>query len=86
MVSLVGCMRDFNSRTHVECDCSNVTVPLSLKISTHALTWSATEHGVLCWAWLEISTHALTWSATDVLIELQAILGISTHALTWSAT
>ena len=56
------------------------------RISTHALTWSATatdtvienEHG--------ISTHALTWSATPKWFTAVRFVPISTHALTWSAT
>ena len=58
------------------------------KISTHALTWSATlrENRSLC-AELDISTHALTWSATFIPNAGHVFLvGISTHALTWSAT
>ena len=58
------------------------------KISTHALTWSATlrEYRSLC-AELDISTHALTWSATFIPNAGHVFLvGISTHALTWSAT
>ena len=35
--------RHFNSRTHVECDCPKVKCPSSGLISTHALTWSATQ-------------------------------------------
>ena len=34
--------RDFNSRTHVECDMFNLECQPHGKISTHALTWSAT--------------------------------------------
>ena len=33
-------------------------------ISTHALTWSATDGGGALARGLRISTHALTWSAT----------------------
>ena len=36
-----------------------------MKISTHALTWSATELVKLLGSITEISTHALTWSATN---------------------
>ena len=36
---------NFNSRTHVECDCHNANKFFDLigHISTHALTWSATD-------------------------------------------
>ena len=34
--------KDFNSRAHVERDLRSRSTPLSLAISTHALTWSAT--------------------------------------------
>ena len=55
---------DFNSRTHVECDCTGIVRLRQHKISTHALTWSATfvyeKNGIV----FAISTHALTWSAT----------------------
>ena len=57
------------------------------QISTHALTWSATD-GVIDETRIDgISTHALTWSAT-VQHASPIIIGniISTHALTWSAT
>ena len=43
---LNGCenIEDFNSRTHVECDdASNCTNYRNYRISTHALTWSATN-------------------------------------------
>ena len=34
------------------------------RISTHALTWSATQSADRLSGWRKISTHALTWSAT----------------------
>ena len=37
----------FNSRTHVECDKCYEQACTDLKISTHALTWSATLNIVL---------------------------------------
>ena len=55
-------------------------------ISTHALTWSATEFKTKNPQILKISTHALTWSATDGVVECDDYVKISTHALTWSAT
>ena len=56
---------NFNSRTHVECDFQGDT-PTSTEhvISTHALTWSATEKTIWIRFIFQISTHALTWSAT----------------------
>ena len=56
---------DFNSRAHVERD-STKTMPngRKSKISTHALTWSATKRFKNMKLTIEISTHALTWSAT----------------------
>ena len=35
------------------------------RISTHALTWSATNKNYGEFIILKISTHALTWSATS---------------------
>ena len=55
---------DFNSRTHVECD-NRCRLSRQRKIiSTHALTWSATQLYYWHLADQIISTHALTWSAT----------------------
>ena len=76
----------FNSRTHVECDPFPIRRSLSLRISTHALTWSATFRIQFQMFSDWISTHALTWSATLPFASFCAIMGISTHALTWSAT
>ena len=39
--------------------------PHTAKISTHALTWSATRQKLLLSLDWYISTHALTWSATQ---------------------
>ena len=55
-------------------------------ISTHALTWSATNLYERLIKTTKISTHALTWSATGVIIFNVKAISISTHALTWSAT
>ncbi len=38
-----------------------------MEISTHALTWSATNDAPLKSKFLVISTHALTWSATRTI-------------------
>ncbi len=56
---------DFNSRAHVERD-PPVTARQKCpsKISTHALTWSATDFAAKGALFGKISTHALTWSAT----------------------
>ena len=39
----IGCVGNFNSRTHVECDRPQMQQLLQDVISTHALTWSATD-------------------------------------------
>ena len=58
-----------------------------VKISTHALTWSATNEQPAADVQEVISTHALTWSATlKELRQKRKLNMISTHALTWSAT
>ena len=54
----------FNSRTHVECDTIWQNLQPIWKISTHALTWSATAAPQPKMVVPGISTHALTWSAT----------------------
>ena len=64
-------LRNFNSRTHVECDLPRWLGCCNRRISTHALTWSATpdtSEWSLPW---QISTHALTWSATQTGRSLQ---------------
>ena len=77
----------FNSRTHVECDVHRIHFfPPIVRISTHALTWSATVCAKSKDLPRIISTHALTWSATELLSHTYHIQHISTHALTWSAT
>ena len=58
-----GC-KNFNSRTHVECDEICLANRARKAISTHALTWSATSINHLLPRPKRISTHALTWSAT----------------------
>ena len=56
---------NFNSRAHVERDeVAGMAEPVSVEISTHALTWSATPFTLRALKDMEISTHALTWSAT----------------------
>ena len=65
----------FNSRTHVECDRYASWVQNVVRISTHALTWSATLYHILFEQGSAISTHALTWSATadEYLIDLNRV-------------
>ena len=64
---------DFNSRAHVERDAVKVVLNFPIEISTHALTWSATDIWcVMCYN-IIISTHALTWSATQQDFQLVAI-------------
>ena len=78
---------NFNSRAHVERDLD--VFPKSQqtdRISTHALTWSATRKALWIVKRIQISTHALTWSATFAQRPAPLALPISTHALTWSAT
>ena len=78
--------KNFNSRTHVECD--NIRFPKGIKfdISTHALTWSATS------SFYNFSFRSKNFnSRTHVECDLQFFRQtfqqvISTHALTWSAT
>ena len=56
---------NFNSRAHVERDAIPYEVQENKsKISTHALTWSATVFNCEALSHFLISTHALTWSAT----------------------
>ncbi len=63
---------DFNPRTHMECDSKLRYFRHLVKISIHALTWSATYSGSMSAVWEVISIHALTWSATAKgLTELQ---------------
>ena len=61
-------------------------VKATAEISTHALTWSATQWARVDNGEREISTHALTWSATGACRYEPRKIMISTHALTWSAT
>ena len=51
--------KNFNSRTHVECDRLRPIRCTARKISTHALTWSATPG---CWICLFVSKFQLTHS------------------------
>ena len=77
---------DFNSRTHVECDRLPFYYILGVKISTHALTWSAT---LSCYALTCSSAFQLTHSRgvrQNTAITSRLTVSISTHALTWSAT
>ena len=39
-------------------------IRFNVRISTHALTWSATFRCLISFSVFDISTHALTWSAT----------------------
>ncbi len=54
----------FNSRAHVERDAHFLERIAHRAISTHALTWSATDCTYAGKKLVRISTHALTWSAT----------------------
>ena len=80
--------KNFNSRTHVECDFLPYRfVCVSLWISTHALTWSAT--GTAQRQQRIAPKFQLTHSrgVRQVLFDSGvATASISTHALTWSAT
>ena len=66
--TLGGAPRYFNSRAHVERDETRARSAVLLAISTHALTWSATDVLRMPSSALVISTHALTWSATIFLM------------------
>ena len=56
-------------------------------ISTHTLTWSVTDVGMIKIRVEGISTHTLTWSVTSFIIFNQFKMHIiSTHTLTWSVT
>ena len=76
----------FNSRAHVERDLEAGIFNADTKISTHALTWSATG--------ISVYSSAATFdfnSRAHVERDLQLAhwccnRQISTHALTWSAT
>ena len=77
----------FNSRTHVECDCTDCPHLACWYISTHALTWSATFAAMSLHE--SRGTFQLTHSrgvrlSRESLID--QLIYISTHALTWSAT
>ena len=77
---------DFNSRTHVECDCKQGHKHDSRTISTHALTWSATNsesENEIAITDFNSRTHV---ECDDVWLFPGRHADISTHALTWSAT
>ncbi len=80
-----GC-KNFNSRTHVECDLGYIT---SKDLLDNFNSRTHVECDEICLAnraRKAISTHALTWSATSINHLLPRPKRISTHALTWSAT
>ena len=52
----------------MECDCTKNSWRCQPRISTHALTWSATISPRPTNKPPHISTHALTWSATCVFV------------------
>ena len=76
----------FYPRPHMEGDRRANHHDLSGRISTHALTWRATNQIDREPQVTSISTHALTWRATIVRKCHAHRLAISTHALTWRAT
>ena len=77
---------NFNSHAHVERDSKGITAAAEKGISTHTLTWSVTEQGLICKSVTCISTHTLTWSVTIFAIVRLHPPYISTHTLTWSVT
>ena len=80
-----GC-KNFNSRTHVECDLGYIT---SKDLLDNFNSRTHVECDEICLAnraRKAISTHALTWSATFTYSRHPIRKRISTHALTWSAT
>ena len=82
-----GCRKNFNPRTHEECDTAAVEQMLTIgDISIHALTRSATCLQKRYSPGCTISIHALTRSATICLISSRVYVTISIHALTRSAT
>ena len=78
--------KNFNSRTHVECDKMHRLYRNRNKISTHALTWSATQD----FAALQKSVEFQLTHSRGVRRSTKNSANwhgrISTHALTWSAT
>ena len=48
----------------MECDLSIISLSLKLRISIHALLWSATDSVIKAYQQVRISIHALLWSAT----------------------
>ena len=77
----------FNSRTHVECDDGfDPEKSKNRKISTHALTWSATDSSRLTVGRCAFQlTHSRGVRPMKEELESDE-MQISTHALTWSAT
>ena len=78
--------KNFNSRTHVECDLGYIT---SKDLLDNFNSRTHVECDEICLAnraRKAISTHALTWSATFTYSRHPIRKRISTHALTWSAT
>ena len=76
----------FNSRTHVECDVATSRKVPDFEISTHALTWSATETFLVLPKMILFQlTHSRGVRPQYGLMRPMPI-EISTHALTWSAT
>ena len=57
--------RHFYPRPHMEGDSTPARVRPWMRISTHALTWRATEQRAAESVRRYISTHALTWRATE---------------------
>ena len=55
---------NFNSHAHVERDIVETNAFINPKISTHTLTWSVTQGGLIMAMTFDISTHTLTWSVT----------------------
>ena len=55
----------FNSHAHVERDKNRFSKFVNIPISTHTLTWSVTDVGMIKIRVEGISTHTLTWSVTS---------------------
>ena len=80
-------LSNFYPRPHMEGDPFKfLSVDYLRVISTHALTWRATNNSGRDLFDHKISTHALTWRATMWYNGGDNKNGISTHALTWRAT
>ncbi len=77
---------DFNLHTHVECNSPLLPDSKTIVISTHALTWSATESSAIRWRnRTDFNSRTHVECAKDAS-EMWDHNRISTHALTWSAT